>query len=257
MPWPRASRPRELIAELLGRATGVSGGRGGQHAPVQARNWADGHQRHRRPQHPAGRGRRLHLQAAPERPRGGGLFRRWGGQQRRFPRGPEPGRRMETARPLCLREQPVCHRSALCQGHGEPQRGLAGVGLWHCAVWSWTATTSWPSTVRRERPCALPAPEKAPPSWNARPIAPGPIRRGCATRAIARAKRSRAWRARNPIELLQNRLLGEGLASAAELQQIDDEISAQAVEAHTYAQNSPWPDPATVAEHVFSSCNPE
>jgi 2-oxoisovalerate dehydrogenase E1 component len=66
-----------------------------------------------------------------------------------------------------------------------------------------------------------------------------------------------SWRTRDPIDLLQNKLLGEGLASAAELQQIDAEISAQAVEAHVYAQNSPWPDPSTVAEHVYSSCNPE
>jgi len=48
-----------------------------------------------------------------------------------------------------------------------------------------------------------------------------------------------------------------GLASEAELQQIDAETTAQAVEAHTFAQNSPWPDPATVAHNVFSSGNPE
>ena len=38
-----------------------------QHAPVRARGRHDGHQRHRRPVHPAGRRRRLQLQAAEDR----------------------------------------------------------------------------------------------------------------------------------------------------------------------------------------------
>jgi 2-oxoisovalerate dehydrogenase E1 component len=66
-----------------------------------------------------------------------------------------------------------------------------------------------------------------------------------------------SWRARSPIDRLHNKLLGEGLASAAELQQIDAEVSAQAAEAHTFAQNSPWPDPATISHHLYSSSDGE
>ncbi len=66
-----------------------------------------------------------------------------------------------------------------------------------------------------------------------------------------------SWRARNPIDLLKSKMVSAGLASAEELQRIDADISAQVVEAHAYAQNSPWPDPATVTQHLYSSSNPE
>jgi len=66
-----------------------------------------------------------------------------------------------------------------------------------------------------------------------------------------------SWRARSPIELLQNKMVTEGLASPAELQGIDDEATTMAVEAHTFAQNSPWPDPATVTHHLYSASSAE
>ena len=60
--------PRQLFAELFGRATGCSQRPRRQHAPVRARGRADGDQRHRRAVHPPGRRGRLQLQAAEDRP---------------------------------------------------------------------------------------------------------------------------------------------------------------------------------------------
>src|SRR5262245_51911376 len=68
--------------------------------------------------------------------------------------------------------------------------------------------------------------------------------------------RSRAevevWKTRCPILQLQERLLGEKIAAAAELDAIDREMAGLAEEAHQFAERSPWPDAATATRHVFT-----
>jgi TPP-dependent pyruvate/acetoin dehydrogenase alpha subunit len=61
-----------------------------------------------------------------------------------------------------------------------------------------------------------------------------------------------AWKGRDPIKLFEARLLGDGLAVQAELDQLDAAIKAEAEDAVQFAINSPMPDPATVADHVYS-----
>jgi 2-oxoisovalerate dehydrogenase E1 component len=61
------------------------------------------------------------------------------------------------------------------------------------------------------------------------------------------------WKARDPIKLFCDRLLADGIATEAELDQIDAEVKQVIAEAATFAESSPLPDPATVAKHVFSS----
>jgi 2-oxoisovalerate dehydrogenase E1 component len=61
-----------------------------------------------------------------------------------------------------------------------------------------------------------------------------------------------AWKTRDPLELARLRMVAQGLAKAEELDALDAEVTALAEEARTFAQNSPWPDPATVATHVYS-----
>jgi 2-oxoisovalerate dehydrogenase E1 component len=60
------------------------------------------------------------------------------------------------------------------------------------------------------------------------------------------------WKTRCPILRLRQLLLDQKLANAAELDAIDREIAASAEAAHQYAENSPWPNAKTAIDHVFS-----
>jgi 2-oxoisovalerate dehydrogenase E1 component len=60
------------------------------------------------------------------------------------------------------------------------------------------------------------------------------------------------WRARCPIARWRERLLGSGDVLATDLDRIDQEVSALVAEAAQFAEASPWPDPATAARHVYT-----
>jgi 2-oxoisovalerate dehydrogenase E1 component len=60
------------------------------------------------------------------------------------------------------------------------------------------------------------------------------------------------WRERDPIKAWRSQLLAGGAAGAAELDAIDDEVKAQVADGLTWAENSPWPEPSTAAAHVLS-----
>lgn len=60
------------------------------------------------------------------------------------------------------------------------------------------------------------------------------------------------WKARSPIETFKARLLDDGQITQLELDQVDVEIIAAVEEATNFALNSPLPDPATVTDHVYS-----
>jgi 2-oxoisovalerate dehydrogenase E1 component len=60
-----------------------------------------------------------------------------------------------------------------------------------------------------------------------------------------------AWKERCPIGFLRGSLLDEGLAEPSELDAIDAEIDAEVADAQQFAENSPWPDPATATRHVY------
>jgi 2-oxoisovalerate dehydrogenase E1 component len=61
-----------------------------------------------------------------------------------------------------------------------------------------------------------------------------------------------AWRAKDPIKRLRERLVDERITSADELDRIDEKVQAIVEEAHEFAKNSPWPDPADAATHIYS-----
>lgn len=60
------------------------------------------------------------------------------------------------------------------------------------------------------------------------------------------------WKTRCPLERLRESLLAAG-AEATELDAIDAEIAETAAEAHAFAEGSDWPDPATATTHVYYS----
>ena len=87
----KGMEPRQLMAELFGRATGCSHGRGGSMHLFQPEMGVMGDERHCRAMHPAGGGRRLFLQAAADRPGRRRVFRGRSRQQRSVPRRTEFG----------------------------------------------------------------------------------------------------------------------------------------------------------------------
>jgi 2-oxoisovalerate dehydrogenase E1 component len=66
------------------------------------------------------------------------------------------------------------------------------------------------------------------------------------------AEEVEAWKQRDPIKLLRDKMLADGVAADAEFEQIDVEIAAMVQDAAEFAKNSPMPDPATVVSHVYS-----
>ena len=59
------------------------------------------------------------------------------------------------------------------------------------------------------------------------------------------------WRQRDPIPLLAHALLDGSAASADDLEAIAAEVDAEIAEAAAFAEASPWPDPASVSDHVY------
>lgn len=59
------------------------------------------------------------------------------------------------------------------------------------------------------------------------------------------------WRLRDPILRLGDRLLADGLATQAELDGIRAAVEVEAAEIVQYAEESPEPDDAAICEHVF------
>ena len=60
------------------------------------------------------------------------------------------------------------------------------------------------------------------------------------------------WRKRDPIDQFRQRLLNTETVSEEDFAAIDSEIKALIQEALEFAQNSPWPDPATATDHIYS-----
>lgn len=60
------------------------------------------------------------------------------------------------------------------------------------------------------------------------------------------------WKARDPIAMLRRRLAADGVAAEDELEGMDAEVKAAIGEAFEFAKGSPWPDPAAGARFVFS-----
>ena len=60
------------------------------------------------------------------------------------------------------------------------------------------------------------------------------------------------WKARDPIDLYQARLLDEALASREDVDRVSAEVDRELEEALAFANRSPFPDPAGVAEDLWA-----
>lgn len=61
-----------------------------------------------------------------------------------------------------------------------------------------------------------------------------------------------SWKARDPLRCLRAALVERGIATDAELDALEAEAKAVAEEAAAFAEASPMPDPETVTHHVYS-----
>src|SRR5438132_4340753 len=61
------------------------------------------------------------------------------------------------------------------------------------------------------------------------------------------------WKTRCPILRLRQLLLTEADIKLPELEAIDQEVQRMVADAYQFGESSPWPDPAGAMEHVYSS----
>ncbi len=61
-----------------------------------------------------------------------------------------------------------------------------------------------------------------------------------------------AWKSRCPIAQLRTEILRESLVGESELAALEARIEAEVEAAHRAAESAPWPDPASAATHIFA-----
>ncbi len=59
------------------------------------------------------------------------------------------------------------------------------------------------------------------------------------------------WREKCPIQLLAHRIIDENIATKEELSSIEEKVKADVLESSKLAGQAEWPDPATAATHVY------
>ena len=64
------------------------------------------------------------------------------------------------------------------------------------------------------------------------------------------------WKTKCPIQRLRKSMIDEGTASVTELDAIDAEVQKLVAESRDFAEKSPWPEPTTAAEHIYSGGTP-
>ena len=60
------------------------------------------------------------------------------------------------------------------------------------------------------------------------------------------------WEAKDPLRCFASRLIAEGVTDRAELEELDQRCLVEVEDAVTFAEASPWPDPATVTQGVYA-----
>ncbi len=61
-----------------------------------------------------------------------------------------------------------------------------------------------------------------------------------------------SWKARDPIPMLRERMLTGKVVAPETFDTIETEVKAVVEDGLQFATNSPWPDPATVTDHIYS-----
>jgi len=67
------------------------------------------------------------------------------------------------------------------------------------------------------------------------------------------AEEVETWRGRDPLSRLREHMLAEGTASGDDFDRIEAEVQRTVESALEFALHAPWPDPVTATEHVYST----
>lgn len=59
------------------------------------------------------------------------------------------------------------------------------------------------------------------------------------------------WKSRDPLEMCKDRILTNGIATEAELEEIDNKVKAKVEEAVKFAEESPYPKPETAFDDIY------
>jgi pyruvate dehydrogenase E1 component alpha subunit len=59
------------------------------------------------------------------------------------------------------------------------------------------------------------------------------------------------WKMRDPIELIKDRILTNGIATQEELDAIDERVKKQVDDSVKFAEESPWPQPEEAFEDIY------
>jgi 2-oxoisovalerate dehydrogenase E1 component len=60
-----------------------------------------------------------------------------------------------------------------------------------------------------------------------------------------------SWKSRDPISLLESRLLDREIATQAQIDAVREEIEDVVAEGLEFARTSPYPEPDTAALHIY------
>ena len=60
------------------------------------------------------------------------------------------------------------------------------------------------------------------------------------------------WKQRDPLDIHRAMLIGQNIATAEELDALEEQVKAEIEDAVTFARESPYPDPEEVWEDMFA-----
>ena len=240
----RGMDPGEVMAELCGKQSGVSKGKGGSMHLFDKRRGFLGGPRHRRRPDPSCRGGGLCLQVPQAAARHALLFRRGGGQYRIVPRVAEPGGVVEVAGGVHLRKQPFRDGHADRAGFFSLRPLAESLCLQHGARLGGRDGRPGGAGGAARKPSSVPAKESAPTLIEARTYRfmghsmSDPAHGHYRTKSEVEEQRRH-----DPIKNLTAALEAIGVINSAFLEELEQKIRDTVEEAVAFAERSPVPEP--------------